>query len=560
MALSIVACATVTRATSQAATDIVPCPGDCDGDGHVSVGELVTGVRQNMGVTPSMPCDAFDPERDGIVSIDELVRAIVAALGKGGCGLAPSDPPPPADDAVSIDIGSVAINRGTTGTVPVTLRTGGHDVVGTQNYIFFDAMRAPIAQRPDGRPVCRPNPDINKNATSFNFYPPACIGTDCQAVVAVVLSTENLTPIPDGAMLYTCEINVSDAEFEMNPTLHNRGVGASDALGQPLPVSGTSGRIDLCSEIKHRPPIVSLTTEPRHPVVGDTLTLRFNAYLEGGLPQYGLLFDNSILSGMAYPTIQPQVGPVEFRLTATAAGTTTVKLQVSYETVFGCSDNPSFSFVLEESPPFTIRVAATNGSCVDCCLGDCDSGGTVTVDELIRMINIALGTASLSTCETGDKNRDGIIDVPEIIATVQTALDGCVVPDLVPAGVHLLPCPGGCAPQPIELCVANRGSLKADHFLLALNDGVVAEVSDLVPQAESCVATTYPGGQAGEGPARFSIDADHEVVESDESNNDLSFPRPNPTACDILCGGGAAAPQRTPTPPPRPQSSSDLTR
>jgi hypothetical protein len=237
-----------------------------------------------------------------------------------------------------------------------------------------------------------------------------------------------------------------------------------------------------------------------------------------------------------------------------------VKLQVEYETASGCSDNPIFSFVLEESSPFTIRVSAANGPCGDCCLGDCDSGGTVTVDELIRMINVALGTASLSTCEAGDKNGDGTIDVPEIIATVQTALDRCVVPDLVPTGVHLLPCPGGCAPQPIELCVANRGSLKADHFLLALNDGVVAEVSDLVPQAESCVATTYPGGQAGEGPARFSVDADHEVVESDESNNVLSFPRPNPTACDILCSGGAASPQRTPTPPARPQSSSDLTR
>ena len=405
-----------------------------------------------------MRCDALDTERDGIVSIDELVRAVWAALGKGGCGPARSDPPPPADDAVSIDIGSVAINRGTTGTVPVTLRTGGHEVVATQNYIFFDAMRAPIATRANGRPNCRSNPDINKGATNFSFYPPACIGTDCQAVVAVVLSTENLTPIPDGATLYTCEINVSDAQFEMNPTLHNRGVGASDPLGQPLPVSGTDGTIGVCSEIKHRPPIVSLTTEPRHPVVDDTLTLRFNAYLDGGLPQYGLLFDDSILSDVVYPTIQPQVGPVEFRLTASAAGTTTVKLQVEYETASGCSDNPIFSFVLEESSPFTIRVAAANGACVDCCLGDCDSGGTVTVDELIRMINIALGTASLSTCEAGDKNGDGIIDVPEIIATVQTALDGCVVPDLVPTGVHLLPCPGGCAPQPIELCVANRGN------------------------------------------------------------------------------------------------------
>jgi len=59
------------------------------------------------------------------------------------------------------------------------------------------------------------------------------------------------------------------------------------------------------------------------------------------------------------------------------------------------------------------------------CLGDCNGDGQVTVNELITMVNIALGSASVSTCLAGDANGDGEITVNEIVAGVNHALSGC---------------------------------------------------------------------------------------------------------------------------------------
>jgi hypothetical protein len=41
------------------------------------------------------------------------------------------------------------------------------------------------------------------------------------------------------------------------------------------------------------------------------------------------------------------------------------------------------------------------------CVGDCGGEGQVTVDELLAMVNIALGNANVSTCTAGDVNSDG---------------------------------------------------------------------------------------------------------------------------------------------------------
>lgn len=59
------------------------------------------------------------------------------------------------------------------------------------------------------------------------------------------------------------------------------------------------------------------------------------------------------------------------------------------------------------------------------CTGDCDAGGYVTVDEIITMVNIALGNTDVSACADGDMNSDGQITVDEIITAVNNALNGC---------------------------------------------------------------------------------------------------------------------------------------
>ena len=59
------------------------------------------------------------------------------------------------------------------------------------------------------------------------------------------------------------------------------------------------------------------------------------------------------------------------------------------------------------------------------CVGDCGHDGAVTVDELIAMVNIALGNAGVATCVPGDANDDGGITIEEIVAAVNRALSGC---------------------------------------------------------------------------------------------------------------------------------------
>jgi hypothetical protein len=49
----------------------------------------------------------------------------------------------------------------------------------------------------------------------------------------------------------------------------------------------------------------------------------------------------------------------------------------------------------------------------------------VTVDEILTMVNIALGNAVVSTCTVGDANDDQQITVDEILTAVDAALNGC---------------------------------------------------------------------------------------------------------------------------------------
>lgn len=59
------------------------CPGDCDGSTRVTIDELIVGVAIALGTADPHLCLALDRDRDGHVSIAELVAALRAALD--GC-------------------------------------------------------------------------------------------------------------------------------------------------------------------------------------------------------------------------------------------------------------------------------------------------------------------------------------------------------------------------------------------------------------------------------------------------------------------------------------------
>ena len=59
------------------------------------------------------------------------------------------------------------------------------------------------------------------------------------------------------------------------------------------------------------------------------------------------------------------------------------------------------------------------------CVGDCGNAGTVSVSNIITLVNILLGNGALSSCADGDANHNGVIEVSEIITAVNNLLNGC---------------------------------------------------------------------------------------------------------------------------------------
>jgi parallel beta-helix repeat protein len=87
------------------------------------------------------------------------------------------------------------------------------------------------------------------------------------------------------------------------------------------------------------------------------------------------------------------------------------------------------------------------------CSGDCDGDGTITIDELIVGVNIALGNRPVDDCLSLDPNGDGMVTINELIAAVGNAVNGCVTPPTpVPTAT---PTP---TPVPIRLFVRAGGN------------------------------------------------------------------------------------------------------
>lgn len=58
------------------------------------------------------------------------------------------------------------------------------------------------------------------------------------------------------------------------------------------------------------------------------------------------------------------------------------------------------------------------------CPGDCSGDATVTVDEILTGVNLAL-TGGVAGCAAGDTDGDRQIQVPEVIEHINNALNGC---------------------------------------------------------------------------------------------------------------------------------------
>lgn len=75
----------------------------------------------------------------------------------------------------------------------------------------------------------------------------------------------------------------------------------------------------------------------------------------------------------------------------------------------------------------TLGLATTPAAFGQACVGDCDGSESVTVDEIVTMVNIALGQGNIEVCVAGDPSGDGTVTVDEILQAVNNALNGCTM-------------------------------------------------------------------------------------------------------------------------------------
>jgi hypothetical protein len=261
--------------------------------------------------------------------------------------------------------------------IAARLRANGSDVAALQNDVGFDVVHVAIASKANGKPDCTANPAIDKNASSFGFRPFPCQGSACNAVRAVVLSTENITEIVDGAVLYTCKINIDpQAALGTYPVTVSTVVMSDPQAKVIQGAGGTDGAI-----------VVAEST----PTPTATLTRTLTA------------------TATQTPTPTQTSTPTQ---TATPSPTSTPIPTLTLTPTVPAS--PTHTAV---APSPTVTPPS--------CVGDCNGDGEVTIDEIITGIGIGLGSAEFSACPAADSSGEGEVTVDEIIAAVNAALVGC---------------------------------------------------------------------------------------------------------------------------------------
>lgn len=113
--------------------------------------------------------------------------------------------------------------------------------------------------------------------------------------------------------------------------------------------------------------------------------------------------DTAVPTPTAMPIATPTTTPVS-TLTATPVPTLTVTRLPT----------------LTATPISTVSVTPI----AHLCIGDCDGGGTVIVNELVMLVNVALGSASPSVCPAGISDG-AVVDITMLVRAVNNALGGC---------------------------------------------------------------------------------------------------------------------------------------
>ena len=72
-----------------------------------------------------------------------------------------------------------------------------------------------------------------------------------------------------------------------------------------------------------------------------------------------------------------------------------------------------------------VSVNFLDSTCTAECPGDCNGNHAVSINELLMLVNVALGDTSKSACAAGDANHDGTVGIDDLVSAVDKSLHGC---------------------------------------------------------------------------------------------------------------------------------------
>jgi len=153
----------------------------------------------------------------------------------------------------SVDVGSASGAPGERVSFDVTLSGVDQAIVGVQNDTAFDSINTPIAATPGGTPDCWVNPEIEDEVVfGFGFFPIGCVGAACTSMRGIVnlflFNQDGWTTFPDGALLYSCNVDISPAAAAGSYPLVVSNTLASDPNGFAIAAVGSDGEIRVLDE------------------------------------------------------------------------------------------------------------------------------------------------------------------------------------------------------------------------------------------------------------------------------------------------------------------------
>jgi len=197
------------------------------------------------------------------------------------------------------------------------------------------------------------------------------------------------------------------------------GGGASFSTGERFSLGGTIGQPDAGTTI------------------GGTYTLRGGFWNQVALGVAPTPTSTPSSTATATPTLSstsmvtrtPTSASTTAIFTATPTRTVT-NTHTPTPTTPSLTHTPTVTFAPTPTPTASATAPPTatatpSPTAISECTGDCDGGGTVTVDELVTGVNIALGSLDVVACHPFDADRNDSVTIDELVNAVNNALDGC---------------------------------------------------------------------------------------------------------------------------------------